>query len=139
MNIPWHDLGGAVAFAATVLGGFFAARWLIAALNDYNPHCVYEFDLTDGRIYVGYGRDPQARAKTHRNYQRRLRKDDPHNWWPYVPTDVQESLMPPRVEWFRSEQVAHAEEVAHIRRYDEAGVRLANDTKYRGVRARVPD
>jgi hypothetical protein len=133
MNIPWGQLVGAAVFAGVVLAAVMAIRWTVLALVDYDPHCVYEYDLTDGRIYVGYGKDPQARAKTHRAYQRRLKDDDPRNWWPFVPLEVRESMMPPRVTWYRSEAVAHQEERARIRKYDEAGQPLANGTKYKGV------
>lgn len=127
-----RELIGALLFAGIVLVAARVVRWLVSAAVDYDPHCVYEFDLIDGRIYVGYGRDPQARSKTHRDYQRNLPEGHARRWWPLVPAEVRETLMPPRVTWYRSEAMAREEEQSRIRRYVDQGKLLANVIKYKG-------
>lgn len=127
-----RELIGALLFAAMVLAAVRACRWLVSKAVDYDPNCVYEFDLIDGRVYVGFGKDPQGRAKTHRDYQRRLPEGHPRRWWHLVPSEVRESLMPPRVTWYRSEAEARDEETARIRRYVDQGRPLANLVRYKG-------
>jgi hypothetical protein len=127
-----RTLGGALLFAVLVLAVFRLGVWFMRALADYAPHCVYEYDLDDGRVYVGHAQDPIVRGKWHRAKQRVLPDGHPRKWWHLLPPDVQESCTPPRWTWYRSKDVAEHVEKKRIRHYEEAGRVTANRIKYRG-------
>lgn len=131
---PWHDLIGGFVFAVVVLAAVFATRWLVLALVDYEPHCVYRIPLMDGRVYIGMGQDPHKRLRTHRNYQRGLPDGHPRKWFDAVPLSVQTSMRMPDewVTWYRSKGVASQMERDAIRKARESGVVvLANRVLYK--------
>jgi hypothetical protein len=141
-DIPWGDLFGGLIFAVVVLGLVFMVRWLVLALVDYEPHCVYRIPLTDGRVYIGYARDPHVRLRRHRAYQRGLPDGHRRKWWETVPARVQATMVMPDewVTWYRSKEVAEQMERNAIREAEASGsVVLANGIKYKGVGANVED
>lgn len=141
-TITWHDVRGGLTFAVVVLATLAVTRWLIHAFIDYEPHCVYRIPLADGRVYIGYARDPDVRLRRHRQYQRGLPEGHPRRWWDDVPQYVQVSMTVPDgwVTWYRSKAVAVQMERQAIRDAEDSGVVvLANKVKYRGVDAGVPD
>jgi hypothetical protein len=69
------------------------------------PCAVYEIDTQGGRKYIGYGFNPHQRImQSHRRAK----------WWPRTLTAAA-TLEPDRVDWYRTEDEAHAEEIRRIR------------------------
>jgi hypothetical protein len=140
--VTGRDLLGGLLFAAVVLTAVGVIRWLVLALVDYEPHCVYRIPLTDGRVYIGFAKDPDVRLRRHRQYQKGLPEGHPRKWWDDVPAHVRASMkMPPEwVRWYRSKSVAGQMERQAIADARESGtVVLANRIKYKGHPVAVED
>jgi hypothetical protein len=128
---------GGLLWVAAVLGLARLIWWLGRAMNTYEPHCVYRIPLTDGRVYIGYAKDPDKRLGYHRSYQKPLAEGNPRKWWPLVPAHVREARplrMPAEwiESWSRSKPLAEARERVVIREHEQAGIVVANRIKYVG-------
>lgn len=69
------------------------------------PCAVYEIDVVGGRKYVGYGFNPHQRImQSHRRAA-----------WFKLTVTAQYTFEPDRVDWYESDETAHAEEIRRIR------------------------
>jgi hypothetical protein len=97
---------------------------------------VYRIPLVDGRVYIGYAKDPHVRLKRHRQYQKGLPDGHPRKWWQDVPPEVQRTMRVP-VEWqtwYRSKPIAEERERRAIREALDSGVVvLANRVTYKTI------
>lgn len=97
-----------VAIVRGLTGARTAARFTPAAPGKPatgRPCAVYEIDLTDGRKYIGYGFNPHQRImQTHRRAA-----------WFRLALTAGRTLEPDRVDWYATDEIAHAEEIRRIR------------------------